>query len=153
MKWIIKARTKRATIYAKACFGHPSPSKRQKNTWQLLPSAPRFVLRTCHYATSSFLSMQLRNTPSNDFTPCRNAFYFVSTYASASIPTKQRPYGYRGLKIFTSLTLRFQDFQRRLKNRSYSPRPDPLATNLKFDLKSIQSSFRQLTHLRSFQPA
>ncbi|WP_263458791.1 hypothetical protein [Bathymodiolus japonicus methanotrophic gill symbiont] len=25
---------------------------------------------------------------------------------------KQRPYGYRGLKIFTSLKLRFQDFQR-----------------------------------------
>ena len=24
------------------------------------------------------------------------------------------PYGYRGLKIFTSLSLRFQDFQRRL---------------------------------------
>ncbi|WP_221898004.1 hypothetical protein [Bathymodiolus japonicus methanotrophic gill symbiont] len=43
--------------------------------------------------------MLLRNTPSNDWTAFRNAFYFVSTYASATIPTKQRPYGYRGLKI------------------------------------------------------
>ncbi|WP_221897836.1 hypothetical protein [Bathymodiolus japonicus methanotrophic gill symbiont] len=41
------------------------------------------------------------------------AFYFVSTFANAQTPTKQRPYGYRGLKIFTSLKLRFQDFQRR----------------------------------------
>ncbi|WP_221895786.1 hypothetical protein [Bathymodiolus japonicus methanotrophic gill symbiont] len=40
------------------------------------------------------------------------AFYFVSTFANAQTPTKQRPYGYRGLKIFTSLKLRFPDFQR-----------------------------------------
>ncbi|WP_221896796.1 hypothetical protein [Bathymodiolus japonicus methanotrophic gill symbiont] len=40
------------------------------------------------------------------------AFYFVSTFANAQTPKKQRPYGYRGLKIFTSLKLRFQDFQR-----------------------------------------
>ncbi|WP_221896440.1 hypothetical protein [Bathymodiolus japonicus methanotrophic gill symbiont] len=40
------------------------------------------------------------------------AFYFVSTFANAQTPTKQRPYGYRRLKIFTSLKLRFQDFQR-----------------------------------------
>ncbi|WP_221898252.1 hypothetical protein [Bathymodiolus japonicus methanotrophic gill symbiont] len=40
------------------------------------------------------------------------AFYFVSTFANAQTPTKQRPYGYRGLKIFTSLKLRFHDFQR-----------------------------------------
>ncbi|GFO71113.1 hypothetical protein BJAS_P0357 [Bathymodiolus japonicus methanotrophic gill symbiont] len=42
------------------------------------------------------------------------AFYFVSTFANAQTPTKQRPYGYRGLKIITSLRLRFPDFQRRL---------------------------------------
>ncbi|WP_221897837.1 hypothetical protein [Bathymodiolus japonicus methanotrophic gill symbiont] len=42
------------------------------------------------------------------------AFYFVSTFAIAQTPTKQRPYGYRGLKIFTSLKLRFQDFQRQV---------------------------------------
>ncbi|WP_221894454.1 hypothetical protein [Bathymodiolus japonicus methanotrophic gill symbiont] len=40
------------------------------------------------------------------------AFYFVSTFANAQTPTKQRPYGYRRLKIFTSLKLRFHDFQR-----------------------------------------
>ncbi|WP_221895878.1 hypothetical protein [Bathymodiolus japonicus methanotrophic gill symbiont] len=42
------------------------------------------------------------------------AFYFVSTFANAQTPTKQRPYGYRGLKIITSLRLRFPDFQRRM---------------------------------------
>ncbi|WP_230988030.1 hypothetical protein [Bathymodiolus japonicus methanotrophic gill symbiont] len=41
------------------------------------------------------------------------AFYFVSTFANAQTPTKQRPYGYRGLKIITSLRLRFPDFQRK----------------------------------------
>ncbi|WP_221895238.1 hypothetical protein [Bathymodiolus japonicus methanotrophic gill symbiont] len=51
------------------------------------------------------------------------AFYFVSTFANAQTPTKQRPYGYRGLKIFTSLKLRFQDFQRqrtRIDSKNYS---------------------------------
>ncbi|WP_221893872.1 hypothetical protein [Bathymodiolus japonicus methanotrophic gill symbiont] len=43
------------------------------------------------------------------------AFYFVSTFANAQTPTKQRPYGYRGLKIITSLRLRFPDFQRLLE--------------------------------------
>ncbi|WP_221898149.1 hypothetical protein [Bathymodiolus japonicus methanotrophic gill symbiont] len=43
------------------------------------------------------------------------AFYFVSTFANAQTPTKQRPYGYRGLKIITSLRLRFPDFQRLCK--------------------------------------
>ncbi|WP_221897544.1 hypothetical protein [Bathymodiolus japonicus methanotrophic gill symbiont] len=46
------------------------------------------------------------------------AFYSVSTFANAQTPTKQRPYGYRGLKIFTSLKLRFQDFQRWIMLRS-----------------------------------
>ncbi|WP_221896818.1 hypothetical protein [Bathymodiolus japonicus methanotrophic gill symbiont] len=51
------------------------------------------------------------------------AFYFVSTFANAQTPTKQRPYGYRGLKIFTSLKLRFQDFQRTSCVRATSPLP------------------------------
>ncbi|WP_221898024.1 hypothetical protein [Bathymodiolus japonicus methanotrophic gill symbiont] len=46
------------------------------------------------------------------------AFYFVSTFANAQTPTKQRPYGYRGLKIITSLRLRFPDFQR-VQNRLF----------------------------------
>ncbi|NYT47237.1 MAG: DDE-type integrase/transposase/recombinase [Candidatus Methanofishera endochildressiae] len=33
-------------IFAKACFGHPSPSKRQKLNATAMPSAPRFVLVT-----------------------------------------------------------------------------------------------------------
>jgi hypothetical protein len=32
-----------------------------------------------------------------------------------------RPYGYRGLKIFTSLKLRFQDFQRLRQNQCLAP--------------------------------
>ncbi|WP_230988284.1 hypothetical protein [Bathymodiolus japonicus methanotrophic gill symbiont] len=65
------------------------------------------------------------------------AFYFVSTFANAQTPTKQRPYGYRGLKIFTSLKLRFQDFQRvtvssaRLKVSSHSKKRFVIA--LKYD--------------------
>ncbi|WP_221896025.1 hypothetical protein [Bathymodiolus japonicus methanotrophic gill symbiont] len=49
------------------------------------------------------------------------AFYFVSTFANAQTPTKQRPYGYRGLKIITSLRLRFPDFQRmrNIQHRSF----------------------------------
>ncbi|WP_221894690.1 hypothetical protein [Bathymodiolus japonicus methanotrophic gill symbiont] len=46
------------------------------------------------------------------------AFYFVSTFANAQTPKKQRPYGYRGLKIFTSLKLRFQDFQRTSRRKA-----------------------------------
>ncbi|WP_221897218.1 hypothetical protein [Bathymodiolus japonicus methanotrophic gill symbiont] len=49
------------------------------------------------------------------------AFYFVSTFANAQTPTKQRPYGYRGLKIITSLRLRFPDFQRKLYDQSKYP--------------------------------
>ncbi|WP_221894766.1 hypothetical protein [Bathymodiolus japonicus methanotrophic gill symbiont] len=60
------------------------------------------------------------------------AFYFVSTFANAQTPTKQRPYGYRGLKIITSLRLRFPDFQRRQwsnKRLRIRPRLDPSSSN------------------------
>ncbi|WP_221895635.1 hypothetical protein [Bathymodiolus japonicus methanotrophic gill symbiont] len=54
------------------------------------------------------------------------AFYFVSTFANAQTPTKQRPYGYRGLKIITSLRLRFPDFQRRLKKSGIAKKYRPI---------------------------
>ncbi|CAD6882365.1 Transposase OrfAB, subunit B [Methylomonas albis] len=41
-------------------------------------------------------------------TPCRDALQVFS----ASLRKPAQRYGYRGLKIFTSLSLRFQDFQR-----------------------------------------
>jgi len=44
----------------------------------------------------------------HDLTPSRDALQIFS----ASLRKPARRYGYRGLKIFTSLTLRFQDFQR-----------------------------------------
>ncbi|WP_221894509.1 hypothetical protein [Bathymodiolus japonicus methanotrophic gill symbiont] len=53
------------------------------------------------------------------------AFYFVSTFANAQTPTKQRPYGYRGLKIITSLRLRFPDFQR-LKKSGIAKKDRPI---------------------------
>jgi hypothetical protein len=43
-------------------------------------------------------------------TPFRDALQVFS----ASLRKPARRYGYRGLKIFTSLPLRFQDFQRQL---------------------------------------
>ena len=84
-------------IFAIACFGHPSPSKRQKlNATTIAFGAPA-VLRTCHFATPSYTRCWLRSTTSNDWTAFRETFYFVYTYASASIPTKQRTYAYWGL--------------------------------------------------------
>ncbi|WP_228375690.1 hypothetical protein [Methylomonas denitrificans] len=47
---------------------------------------------------------------SHDLTPFREALQVFS----ASLRKPARRYGYRGLKIFTSLSLRFQDFQRRI---------------------------------------
>ena len=44
----------------------------------------------------------------HDFTPLRDALQVA--YTSFRQPALR--YGYRGLKIFTSLSLRFQDFQR-----------------------------------------
>ena len=44
-------------IFAKACFGHPSPSKQQKlNATANAFGAPD-VLRTCHFATTIVNSM------------------------------------------------------------------------------------------------
>jgi hypothetical protein len=51
-------------------------------------------------------------------TPFAGSRYFCESLFWASQPKRlyrkycNRPYGYRGLKIFTSLKLRFQDFQR-----------------------------------------
>ena len=46
------AQLRGVAIFAKACFGHPSPSKRQKlNATANAFGAPD-VLRTCHFATT-----------------------------------------------------------------------------------------------------
>jgi hypothetical protein len=44
------------------------------------------------------------------FMPVRNQL--INPSLSLRLRQNNRPYGYRGLKIFTSLKLRFQDFQR-----------------------------------------
>ena len=71
-------------IFAKACFGHPSPSKRQKlnataNAFGA-PIRPRHLVPT---------QQGVGTLAPNDLTPCRMAFYFVSTFAIAQTPTKQ----------------------------------------------------------------
>ncbi|WP_446810594.1 hypothetical protein ACH50O_03150 [Methylomonas sp. 2BW1-5-20] len=50
---------------------------------------------------------------SHDLTPCRDALQVFS----ASLRKPARRYGYRGLKIFTSLALRFQDLLERSKQQ------------------------------------
>ena len=72
-------------IFAKACFGHPSPSKRQKlnataaNAFGA-PIRPRHLVPT---------QQGVGTLAPNGLTPCRMAFYFVSTFAIAQTPTKQ----------------------------------------------------------------
>ena len=72
----------------------------------------------CHYATSSYTRCG-SVTPANGFTPCRDALYFASACAiredSGKTPGAT---AIGGLKIFTSLALRFQDFQRMPIKRS-----------------------------------
>jgi len=50
----------------------------------------------------------VKTSPPHDLTPFRDALQVFS----ASLRKPARRYGYHGLKIFTSLALRFQDFQR-----------------------------------------
>ncbi|MEE9354155.1 MAG: hypothetical protein V3U75_01055, partial [Methylococcaceae bacterium] len=54
---------------------------------------------------------------SNDWTAFRNAFYFVSTYANAPIPTKQRLYAFWGLP---ALAFALHGWQRLRKERKLS---------------------------------
>ncbi|AMK76860.1 hypothetical protein EDE11_1409 [Methylomonas methanica] len=84
-------------------FELPSRKKSAKTTRPLMPSAPRFVR-----VTSFRPNKGSKHGLSHDLTPCRDALQVFS----ASLRKPARRYGYRGLKIFTSLPLRFQDFQR-----------------------------------------
>ena len=84
-------------------FELPSRKKSAKITRPLMPSAPRFV-RVTSFRPNKGSERWL----SHDLTPFRDALQVFS----ASLRKPARRYGYRGLKIFTSLTLRFQDFQR-----------------------------------------
>ena len=71
-------------IFAKAYFGHPSPSKRQKlNATANAFGAP---IRPRHLVPTQQGGGTLAP---NDLTPCWMAFYFVSTFAIAQTPTKQ----------------------------------------------------------------
>ncbi|AMK76863.1 hypothetical protein JT25_010240 [Methylomonas denitrificans] len=85
-------------------FELPSRKKSAKITRPLMPAAPRFVLVTPFRPNKGS-----KHRLSHDLTPCRDALQVFSV----SLRKSARRYGYRGLKIFTSLALRFQDFQRR----------------------------------------
>ncbi len=72
-------------IFAKACFGHPSPSKRQKlnataNAFGA-PIRPRHLVPT---------QQGVGTLAPNDLTPCRMAFYFVSGQREPQLPSAHR---------------------------------------------------------------
>jgi hypothetical protein len=85
-------------------FGHPAGKNRQK-------LRDRLCLRRPDSSASPRFdpTRGSKHWLSHDFTPFRDALQVFS----ASLRKPARRYGYRGLKIFTSLALRFQDFQRR----------------------------------------
>ncbi len=95
---------KRVAIFAKD-FSVSLAEKSAKITRPLLPSAapirPRRLVPT---------QQGVGTLPPNDLTAFRDALQVFS----ASLRKPARRYAYRGLKIFTSLTLRFQDFQRKI---------------------------------------
>jgi hypothetical protein len=98
-----RGKTGESLFLPKDFFELPSRKKSAKTTRPLMPSAPRFV-RVTSFRPNKGSKLWL----SHDLTPFRDALQVFS----ASLRKPARRYGYRGLKIFTSLTLRFQDFQR-----------------------------------------
>ena len=96
-------------IFAKACFGHPSPSKQQK------------INATTYASGGSDSSSSPRSDPTrgrnigSKWLDAVSECLFILSTPSLSLRLRQNnlPYGYRRLKIFTSLRLRFQDFQRK----------------------------------------
>ncbi len=96
-------KTSRApAFFGKAEMG-PIRFQREKFAGSLCLRRPRFVR-----VTSFRPNRGSKHRLSHDLTPCRDALQVFS----ASLRKPARRYGYRGLKIFTSLSLRFQDFQR-----------------------------------------
>ncbi len=89
--------------FYESLFWASQPNQAAKITRQLLPSAA--PIRPRHLVTTQQGVVTLA---SSDFTAFRDALQVF--YVSLRKPA--RHYTYRGLKIFTSLPLRFQDFQR-----------------------------------------
>ncbi len=81
----------------KLVFGIPAQASGKNLTRPLMPSAPQTSCIRATSPLSSYTRSWLRSNPSNDWTAFRNTFYFVSTYANAPIPTKQRLYAFWGL--------------------------------------------------------
>jgi len=79
---------KRATIFAKTCFEHPSPKQASRITWQLMPTAPS--------------SSCVRVTVSNDLTAFRMSFQIPLALRTTGIQNYLRLLG------TTSPRIRFQ---------------------------------------------
>ena len=71
----------------KLVLGIPAQASGKNLTRPPMPSAPRFVLVTSSRPNPT--QQGVRTLAPNDLTPCRMAFYFVSTFAIAQTPTKQ----------------------------------------------------------------
>ena len=87
----------------KLVLGIPAQASSKNLTRPLMPSAPRFV-RVTPFRPDKGSEHRLPH----DLTAFRDALQVFS----APLRKPARRYAYRGLKIFTSLALRFQDFQR-----------------------------------------
>ena len=57
--------------FCESLFWASQPKQATKITWQLMPTAPQFVLRQCHCVTSLQARCRLRDTTSNDLTAFR----------------------------------------------------------------------------------
>ena len=102
-------------IFAIACFGHPSPSKRRKVTRQvsclrrLWPSCTSIVRDPARGSRTS-LQSTLRLIRETD------CLFPRLMLDRISLGKLNLTCAFQRLKIFTSLTLRFQDFQRMQHN-------------------------------------
>jgi hypothetical protein len=100
----------------KLVLGIPAQASGKNLTRPPMPSAPRFVLVTSSNYNKGMEKIAIN--PSR-LEWCLNAVQIdinqLSTELKIAQKTLDQAYGYRGLKIFTSLKLRFQDFQRRLR--------------------------------------
>ena len=111
------AGTSAPRFFAKAEMGSVRFQQR-KMTWRLLPSAAPIRPASVPLRHIIVYSMRLRSTPTNGFTPCRDALYFASACAIRADSGKIPGATGRGLGIFTSLTHRFQNY---IEIRSCSP--------------------------------
>ncbi|QKQ27630.1 hypothetical protein [Candidatus Reidiella endopervernicosa] len=87
-------------IFAKVCFGHPSPSKQQNLTRPFMPTAPRPSCVRCVITSS-----RLYTTPSVTLRRHKAAAASSSSSLALSTTNMQGGVDYRGLTALTSLSM------------------------------------------------